>query len=412
MSKVILHLDMNSYFATVEQQSNPFLRGKPVGVVKAWGRSCIIAASVEAKKYGVATGSTVWEALRLCPGIVLVPADMEKYLAVTKKIIFQVARISPKYEIFSIDEVFMDITEVSDVFTGGAVGMAMAIKERIKERVGDWLTCSVGISHNKVLAKLASGLMKPDGMFVIDSGNLDLVLKKVSLTDVCGIGPRISRRLRGLGVSDLLSIRKLPESVLVEEFGRHGAEFLISVSRGEGDDCVRVTQDIPEQKGVSRTYTLFSDTWDLEKIKGVLRCLCEEAGWKLRQMGMRTKSLGMAVRGGGKSGFARVTVTHGIDDGWEIYGLILELFKKTHGCGAVRFLGIWATNLYRRGDLSLLPETRKRQEVNQALDLIRAKHGYFSMYPARLLWKEKVRPEINGFLGDKYFLFKKRGGVT
>ena len=109
--KTILHLDMNSYFATVEQQTRPELRGKPVGVIKALGRGCIIAASVEAKKYGVKTGTTVWEAKKLCPHIVLVPSDMNKYFAMTKKLIRMADDYSPAVEVFSIDEFFLDITD-------------------------------------------------------------------------------------------------------------------------------------------------------------------------------------------------------------------------------------------------------------------------------------------------------------
>src|SRR3989339_1041172 len=105
----ILHLDMNSYFATVEQQANPYLRGRPVGIIKAEGRGCVIAASVEAKKFGVGTGSTVWEAKKKCPGIVFVPSDMEKYFSQTEKMIKIVTAFSPIVEVFSIDEVFLDV---------------------------------------------------------------------------------------------------------------------------------------------------------------------------------------------------------------------------------------------------------------------------------------------------------------
>src|SRR3989338_6239123 len=115
MIKTILHLDMNSYFATAEQQANLYLRGKPVGIIKAEGRGCVIAASVEAKKFGVKTGSTVWEAKGLCPQIVLVPSDMDKYFALTSRMIKILADYSPTLEIFSIDEAFIDLTQTQNL---------------------------------------------------------------------------------------------------------------------------------------------------------------------------------------------------------------------------------------------------------------------------------------------------------
>ncbi|MEK7155162.1 MAG: DNA polymerase IV, partial [Patescibacteria group bacterium] len=123
---------MNSYFATAEQQMNPKLRGKPVGVIKALGRGCIIAASVEAKKYGVKTGTTVWEAKKLCPHIILVPSDMNKYFAMTKKLIKIADDYSPIVEVFSIDEFFLDVTDTQKLYGGGVWELAIELKMRVR----------------------------------------------------------------------------------------------------------------------------------------------------------------------------------------------------------------------------------------------------------------------------------------
>jgi DNA polymerase-4 len=131
--KTIMHVDMNSYFATVEQQTNPNLRGKPVGIIKAEGRGCVIAASVEAKKFGVKTGSTTWEARLKCPQTIFVPADMDKYLSITNKFIDILSEYSPSVEIFSIDELFMDISDVLTLYPGGRIQMAWEIKHKIKK---------------------------------------------------------------------------------------------------------------------------------------------------------------------------------------------------------------------------------------------------------------------------------------
>jgi DNA polymerase-4 len=155
---------MNSYFATAEQQANPYLRGKPVGIVKAEGRGCVIAASIEAKKYGVKTGTTVWDAKKLCPDIILVPSDMDKYFSLTKSLKEIVSDYSDVMEVFSIDEMFLDITDSQKLFAGGALEIALEIKSRIKESLGEWMRASVGISFTKLIAKLASEMNKPDGL--------------------------------------------------------------------------------------------------------------------------------------------------------------------------------------------------------------------------------------------------------
>ena len=194
MAPIIFHLDMDSYFASVEQQFNQRLAGKPVGVLKAVGRTCVIAASREAKKFGVKTGTSVWDAKTLCPQIIFVPADFNKYFAVTKKFLKICENFSPYLEVFSIDELFMDATLTQPLF-GGVQNMVSLIKEKMKREIGPYVTCSVGISYNRLLAKLASGLHKPDNVFEITKENRDEILFSCQLMDICGIGPRIEKRL-------------------------------------------------------------------------------------------------------------------------------------------------------------------------------------------------------------------------
>src|SRR3989344_1621214 len=152
--RVIIHADLNSFFATAEQQANLKLRGKPVGVVKGEGRACIIAASVEAKRLGIGTGSDIYEAKKLCPDIALVPADFAKYEYISGRFIEICKSFSPICEVFSLDECFIDVTE-SELLFGNVFNIAFEIKRRLRQ-VGDYMTCSVGVSHNRLLAKLAS----------------------------------------------------------------------------------------------------------------------------------------------------------------------------------------------------------------------------------------------------------------
>src|SRR3989344_409465 len=185
VSRIILHVDLDSFFATAAQQANPSLRHKPVGIVKAKGRSCIIAASKEAKKYHVKTGSSVFEAKKLCPSIILIPADFEKYEDITYRFISICQRYSPLCEVFSLDECFIDITQTEKLW-GTVLAIALDIQRKLALEIGDYLTCSVGIAHNRLLAKLASTQAKPDGICYIDKKSIFEALNKADLMDVCG----------------------------------------------------------------------------------------------------------------------------------------------------------------------------------------------------------------------------------
>src|SRR5579871_2344434 len=157
MDRIILHIDFDSFFASVEQQCNPFLRNRPLGVTAHNGRTAIIAASKEAKKRGVRSPSRTFDAEKICPGIVFVTADFEKYFEVSKKFLEICSRYSPTVEMFSLDEVFIDITQTAKLF-GGIAMLITSIKENIASEIGECVTVSIGIAYNKILAKLGSGL--------------------------------------------------------------------------------------------------------------------------------------------------------------------------------------------------------------------------------------------------------------
>ncbi|MBI2420700.1 MAG: DNA polymerase IV, partial [Candidatus Levybacteria bacterium] len=166
MKRVILHIDFDSYFASVEQQFDPKLRGKPIGVTATNGRTCIIAASREAKKLGIPSVTRVWEARKVCPEIITVPAHFGKYWEITQKFLNICKDYSPLVELFSLYEVFIDITPTENLFDG-RLEIVRKIKQRINDEIGEYITVSVGLSHNKLLAKLGSGLDKPNGFVEI-----------------------------------------------------------------------------------------------------------------------------------------------------------------------------------------------------------------------------------------------------
>jgi len=410
--QTILHLDLDSFFASVEQQANPKLVGKPVGVIKGPGRTCVIAASKEAKKFGVKTGTRTWEAKALCPQIIFVPADFDKYFFVTKKFIEICSHYSPDLEVFSIDELFLDITQTKDLF-GGVWKICQKIKQDIRKEIGQHITCSIGISYNRLLAKLASKIKKPDGIFEITPKNRDGILFSSKLTDVCGLGTRLEKRLFNLGITDFKNLRKIPIDFLEASLGPFWSRQLKKISYGEDDSILTRIGEIPKMKSVSRTYTLYEDTTDLSLIKATLRNLCEEVAFKAREMGMAGRMIGVVVRGGGQENCRHKTLKYFLDDGGKIFEGVWQLFSLMKWSGLVRFLGVWLEDLRPKNNLTIniFEKERRKEKLLMALDKINKTFGEFTIYPAVLLNNKKIKSEVNGFLGDKnfrlpYFIFK------
>ena len=400
---------MDSFFASVEQQASPALVGKPVGVIKGPGRTCLIAASREAKKLGIKTGTTTYEAKAIYPKIILVPADFDKYFSVTKKFIEICSRYSPDLEVFSIDELFLNITGTQDLF-GGAGEVCQKIKRAIRSEIGRYITCSVGISYNRLLAKLASGIKKPDGVFEITLANRDEVLFSCELTDVCGLGERLKKKLFNLGITNFKSLREVPLECLEASLGPYWPKELKKLSFGEDDSLLTRIGETPAMKSVSRTYTLYENTSDKEKIKATLRNLCEEAVFKAREMGMAGRIVGLGVRGGGRGvrgDYRHKTLKHYLDSGKEIFEIVWRLFKEMDWEGDVRFLGIWLGDLRPKDELtlSLLGEEKKEKDLIRAMDAVNKRFGELTLYPAIMLGRSLLKSEVNGFLGDKSFRF-------
>lgn len=409
MQPIILHVDFNSYFASVEQQKNPFLRGKPVGVIKAEGRTVIIAASYEAKKRGVKTGASVFEAKQLCPEILLVPADFDSYDYITHKFYKICHRYSDLVELFSLDEVFLDVSGTATLFgppngeASGAGKIALLLKKDIKQELGEWLPVSIGIAKNKLLAKLASDLEKPNGLVEINGKNLDECLGKAEFEQICGIGRRLEQRLRDVGVTQLLQIRSVPERLLAASFGPYWSKQLRKMAWGEDDSPIVPSYQLPLPKTVSRTHTLFKDIFETGKVLAVIRNLVEEAAEKLRLAKMSGRQFGLMVKSGENSSVKFITRKYFTNDSLNIFQELKQLFLSLKWRGGVRFLGVWINLLTEEDDLSqsLLPEVNRRIAVLSVQDKINLKFGHYTLFPASLLQTSIIHPEVNGFLGDE-----------
>jgi DNA polymerase IV len=207
----IMHVDLNSCFATIEQQANPLLRGKPI-VVAAYDspRGCVLAPSIEAKKYGIKTGMTVGDAKLLYPGVIVLTPDPPKYRFVHLKFRNIFKDYSPDVTPKSIDEAVIDLTHTLELFKGTVTDIGKEIKKRFREEIGEWMQCSIGVSTNRFLAKLAASLHKPDGLDIIDHRNVLDVYKRVSLLDLNGINTRFQARLNAAGIFTPMEFYQAP----------------------------------------------------------------------------------------------------------------------------------------------------------------------------------------------------------
>ena len=292
----ILHVDLNSYFATVEQQQNPKLRGKPVGIVKDIGRACIIAASKEAKKQGIKTGSSVFDARYLCPSLVLVKADFDKYLHYTKRFYRLVRSFTPEVHLFSLDEAFLNATDSLSIY-GSAENLAGKIQERIAKEMGSWVTASIGIAKNYMLSKLAGEYAPKGGYYRIRDRDLDRILATCKPRDICGIGPRIAEKLSNTGISNLLQIRALPASLMKQRFGPFWGPELQRIACGNDSHLLSLLDGNSEMKGVGRTITGVRLCDSEAEIRTTIRNLTEEATSKIREMDMAGRHLAVFLEG-------------------------------------------------------------------------------------------------------------------
>lgn len=402
MQKIILHIDFDSFFASVEQQHTPFLRNKPIGVTAATSRSAIIAASREAKQYGIKGGSSSKEGLSLCPKLLLVPAHFVRYFEVSKKFLTICKRYSPLIEVFSIDELFMDVTQTVGLF-GGVDRLIQQLRKNIAEEIGAYITVSVGVAYNKMLAKMASGLEKPNGVTKITRETVDEVYRKAQLTDVCGIGFRIAGRLQRMGVRNLLQLRTIPLSTLISEFGPYEADFLQSVAYAKDETEVVSFGKAPTTKSVGRNYCLAKNEYDKMKILQHVFELCEEVTIKLRKLGKKARLVGLSLRGNTTTGM-RKTIPFYLDTGKEMFDSIFsQNIHLLNDITYVRQISVWVGSLEDKACLSrsLFDVAGQKEQLIQAVDTINEKFGDHTVRNGFLLTAPKLTTIPNGFLADR-----------
>jgi len=381
--RVILHVDMDAFFASVELRERPWLEGKPVvvGGDPEKRRGVVTAASYAARQYGISAGMPLVAAKRLCPhAIFLIGSYDGKYEYVSSRLREIFHRFTPAVEPCSIDEAFLDITGCDRLF-GPPTQLAAKLKKRIRDELG--LSCSVGIAPNKLLAKLASSLNKPDGLAVISQENARETLEPLNVEKLCGIGDKTAKSLSNLGIHTLGQLASYPLEVLKGRFGKTG-EWLYWAA--QGIDCTPVFSDFVAEKSMSHERTLERDISDPVEIRAVLLALSSMVARRLRERAVAGRTINVKVR---FSDFVTLTRSETIprptDSEHEIVsvaaGLVSGVGSPIRG---IRLLGVGVSHLTEQGQspqtcLPIAPFFDKRRQVFPVIDRIRDRFGESSI---------------------------------
>lgn len=370
----IIHMDLNAFFASVEQQSNPALRGKPIAVVGGHGRTVITTSSYEARAKGVKTGMAVWEGKRVCPELIIVVGNNRLYTHISGKIFEMMSEYTPEIEVFSIDEAWLDVTHSLSLF-GSAERIAYLIKSRIKARFG--LLCSIGIAPNKLLAKLASDMKKPDGLTIIKPEDVSRILERMPVGELCGIGKKTAYTLKIMNINTCGELGRCDEARLTRKFGIIGPRLK---QMGLGIDNSPVVQYGQEDdiKSVGHSSTLERDIDDPVEIRRFLLQLAEMVGSRARKYGVSGKTIHLYVRYADffSSWGKQVTLKNYINLSDDIYRAALGILGTVKLEQPVRLLGISLSNLKHEAEqLPLFVEDRKKLEATKAMDAVNARFG-------------------------------------
>jgi len=372
MTRAVLHVDMDAFYASVEQHDDPRLAGQPLIVGWDGARGVVAAASYEVRRYGVHSAMPMRTALRLCPQAICVRPRMGRYQEVSRTVFGVFREVTPLVQGLSLDEAFLDVT-ASQHLPGGAVGIARGIKHLITERTG--LTASVGVAPNKLVAKIASDLMKPDGLTVVEPERVHAVLDPLSVRRLPGLGRKTGARVEAAGIGTLGELRSAPDAVLWPLFGRYTA---LMRERAAGVDERPVLPEV-EEKSLSAEETFEHDVGDPRGLRRHLARLADLAASRLRARGLMAGCIGVKIRRGDFATFTRQrAVTPPTAEARVVAGVATELLARWLGAnpGAkLRLLGVVLTELTPAAQLGLFEETRRAGRLDAALDEARARFG-------------------------------------
>ena len=371
MQRWIMHVDMDAFFASVEQLDNPELRGLPVIVGGLSGRGVVSTCSYEARKFGVHSAMPMHMARRLCPQGVYIQGRMQRYKELSDKIMDIFRSFSPLVEQLSVDEAFLDVTGMEGLYPN-VVTLAKAIKNKIYNDTG--LHASVGIAPNKFLAKLASDLEKPDGLVLIRPETAAAFIAPMPVRKIFGIGKAAEEQLLQYGINTIGKIAAADIKILQKVFGIN-AQTVHDLARGIDN---RPVVNETEAKSIGKEHTYDKDLYDENDLRKAVRDLCGETGWRLRRRGLIGYTVTLKVK---FSSFKTITrsITSEMPVAYdeEIYALVLKLLRQVKFTEGVRLLGVSISHLESEDAAPVLNfnENERLKKRNQAVDLLKNRFG-------------------------------------
>ena len=382
--RTIIHIDLDSFFVSVEQVLNPELKGKPVVVGGNPNRRGVVAtASYEARAFGLRSGMPLVTAARLCPEAIFIEGNFARYREFSQKFMAILIDFSPFIEPAGIDEAYLDVTGFESIH-GSIRQMAIKMKQRVRSELG--LTASIGIAGCKVVAKVASDLSKPDGLIEVAPGEEHNFLAPLPVEKLPGVGKQAAKVVKGLGVHTIGDLSRMPSHTLKSRLGSAG-ETLHRFANGIDD-----RQVLPpgEAKSISRETTFGENTRDRSFLEATLWAQSEKVGADLRQQGKQAKCVTLKLRYADFSSITRShTLRESVDTDRAIFETGIRLLEKALAMErqAVRLIGIGVSNLVEASRQATLftPSTKNLEELNRVIDRIRNRYGFGAIQTGRAI---------------------------
>lgn len=402
MERIVIHSDLNNFYASVERRNNPELNGKPLAVCGSEEdrRGIVLAKSEEAKKFGIKTGDTVWQARRKCPALVVVPPHFSEYMRISHEVKGVYARYTDRIESYGIDECWLDVSSSLNIFPpydgekyvekdgekhfseGFLRHIGDTVRNQVKKEFG--ITVSVGVSFNKIFAKLGSDLKKPDGTSVISFVNYKNVVYGLPVADLLMVGGATEAKLCAMGLNTIGKLAGADDGVIIKRFGKFG-RTLLTYARGEDDSPVKLLGEDRELKSIGNSTTCPSDLTSPEDVRRVIYVLSESVAARLREADVGlADTVHLWVRDSELNSYGmQKKVRHTALCG-EIAESAFDLFtKKFKPPYKIRAVGVTVSGFDRFSSQLTLDETngdyKKREKAERCVDDIRKKYGYASV---------------------------------
>lgn len=382
MTRTILHLDLDAFFCAVEENRNPSLRGTAFAVGGQPGaRGVVASCSYPARRFGVHSAMPMSQAVRLCPGLIVVPGNHGAYGTVSREVMARLGEITPLIEQISIDEAFLDVTPQD------GAALAKTLQTRINTELN--LPCSFGVASNMLVAKIANNVGKakakldaqgkdapPNAIQVVPAGEEAAFLAPLPIRELWGVGPKTAERLKGMGIKSIGDLARWHERDLVSLFGKHGAE-MAQHARGEDQ---RPVEPESETKSISRETTFTRDVTDLDLLRRTIRQLCEGVGWRMRKAGLHGNTVKVKIRWSDFTTLTRQqTLPQPVEQDAEIEQLAWGLFRAAWSPGqAVRLIGVGVSGFDESAaQLELWQDETadEQRKLQDTLDDLRSRFG-------------------------------------